>query len=32
MISERMCEIYERLDELDAATAEARAASILHGL
>lgn len=31
-IQERLAEIYERLDELDAATAEQRASSILHGL
>jgi len=32
MESERLSELYDALDELDAATAEARAASILHGL
>ena len=30
--SERLMDIYERLDELDAATAETKAARILHGL
>ncbi len=30
--SERMMDIYERLDELDASTAETKAARILHGL
>ena len=30
--SERMMDIYERLEELDAATAETKAARILHGL
>ena len=29
---ERISELYERLEELDAATAESRAAEILHGL
>ena len=29
---ERIAELYERLGELDAATAESRAAEILHGL
>ena len=32
MESERLQEIYERLDELDAATAETKAARLLHGL
>jgi len=31
-LSERLSQLYERLDELDAATAEARASAILHGL
>jgi ATP-binding cassette, subfamily F, member 2 len=31
-MSERIAEIYEQLDQLEAETAEARAASILHGL
>jgi ATP-binding cassette subfamily F protein 2 len=31
-IQDRLTAIYERLDELDAATAEVRASSILHGL
>lgn len=31
-LSERLNGIYERLDELDASTAEARASAILHGL
>ena len=30
--SERLMDVYERLDELDASTAEAKAARILHGL
>ena len=30
--SERLMDIYERLDELDAATAETKAARLLHGL
>lgn len=30
--SERLQDIYERLDELDASTAETKAARILHGL
>ncbi len=30
--SERLHDIYDRLDELDAATAETKAARILHGL
>ena len=30
--SERVQDIYERLDELDASTAETKAARILHGL
>ena len=30
--SERLMDVYERLDELDAATAETKAARILHGL
>ena len=30
--SERLMDIYERLDELDASTAESKAARILHGL
>lgn len=30
--SERLMDIYERLEELDAATAETKAARILHGL
>ena len=30
--SERLLDIYERLDDLDAATAETKAARILHGL
>lgn len=30
--SDLLMEIYERLDELDAATAETKAAQILHGL
>ena len=29
---ERITELYERMEELDAATAETRAAEILHGL
>ena len=29
---ERISELYERMEELDAATAETRAAEILHGL
>ena len=32
MDSERLLDIYEHLDELDAATAETKAARILHGL
>ena len=32
MESERLQDIYERLDELDAASAETKAARILHGL
>ena len=32
MESERLQDIYERLDELDAATAETKAARLLHGL
>lgn len=32
IMSERVADIYDRLDMLEAATAEARAASILHGL
>ena len=32
MESERLLDVYERLDELDAATAETKAARILHGL
>ena len=31
-IAERISELYERLDEMDASTAETRAAEILHGL
>ena len=30
--SERLLDIYERLDELDSAMAETKAAEILHGL
>ena len=30
--SERLMDVYERLDELDASTAETKAARILHGL
>ena len=30
--SERVLDIYERLDELDASSAETKAARILHGL
>lgn len=30
--SERLMDVYERLDELDASTAEVKAARILHGL
>ena len=30
--SERLMDIYERLEELDASTAETKAARILHGL
>ena len=30
--SDRLQDVYERLDELDAATAETKAARILHGL
>ncbi len=30
--SERLMDIYDRLEELDAATAETKAARILHGL
>ena len=30
--SERLMDVYERLEELDAATAETKAARILHGL
>ena len=29
---DRISELYERMEELDAATAETRAAEILHGL
>ena len=32
MDSERLLDIYEHLDELDASTAETKAARILHGL
>ena len=32
MESERLQDIYERLDEMDAATAETKAAQLLHGL
>ena len=32
MESERLQDIYERLEELDASTAETKAARILHGL
>lgn len=32
MESERLQDIYERLDELDASTAETKAARLLHGL
>lgn len=32
VINERLMDIYDHLEELDAATAEARAARILHGL
>ena len=32
MESERLMDVYERLDELDASTAETKAARILHGL
>ena len=32
MESQRLQDIYERLDELDASTAEMKAARILHGL
>ena len=31
-LNQRLQALYERLDELDAATAEARASAILHGL
>ena len=31
-LTEEMSDVYERLEEMDAATAEARAATILHGL
>ena len=30
--NDRLMDIYERLDELDASTAESKAARILHGL
>ena len=32
MESERLMDVYERLEELDASTAETKAARILHGL